>query len=760
MRLSGIVLVLGLAVGITGCSGGGSNSCHLVSGTSTTSNFSITPGTSTIDTNGTLQFSATLTGGGTAAVTWSVDTCSGDPNAGYGSISATGLYTPPGYLTENAATVHVIATLNSGTLTTPVAVATITVTPGFKQPLTPENATLGASGTLTFTGYTTEVGGSTGITYALSSTPTGSTGGLGTLSSTTCTRSSSSYTSCAVTYTAPSSISATVATYLVASIGSDSSTLSASILLNNSGINSNPVTHQAAQTGAIYLGTSGGNNGDIDIYTSYYGQTSILDCCGGTLGSLVQDQSGNKYILSNNHVLALTDQTRASTSLGTTTITQPGLIDDDCIPYGLSGATSYPVASLSGYVPLGVTATNVDAAIAAINTGYVNTSGSILELGLPQTGGTLAPAPPAAGSGEAPSVGLLVAKSGRTTGLTCGKISAINTTIAVSYFKDCEETTPYYTKTFTNQVSIQGADFSDVLNAYTDTGNIFSDSGDSGALIVDVSNAQPVALLFAGGTDINGNTFSVANPVSDVLSELGTQAIPGDTFTFVGGATHPVSCLNYDSPTVTAAAHSGRIIALSASQTAKLQTALSSAQALINVKGGILGVSSGQSYDRPGEAAVLVYTDKSQPTVTVPATVSGVRTIPIPTTAASVAAGSASATPQQGVTLAGITLSKAISLKQQVEKSLLAHGSYFGVGVGQSYDNPNEAALVILVDKNKVPATLPAIVNGLRTRYVIMERLHVSRSYNIAAHPSRCAVKSLTKRQPAWQPATERLMLR
>jgi hypothetical protein len=51
------------------------------------------------------------------------------------------------------------------------------------------------------------------------------------------------------------------------------------------------------------------------------------------------------------------------------------------------------------------------------------------------------------------------------------------------------------------------------------------------------------------------------------------------------------------------------------------------------------------------------------------------------------------------------------------------------VGVGQSLDNPREAALVIYVDRRSVPAQLPATVNGLRTRYVVMDRLHVTRSY-------------------------------
>jgi hypothetical protein len=55
--------------------------------------------------------------------------------------------------------------------------------------------------------------------------------------------------------------------------------------------------------------------------------------------------------------------------------------------------------------------------------------------------------------------------------------------------------------------------------------------------------------------------------------------------------------------------------------------------------------------------------------------------------------------------------------------------AFFGVGVGQSFDNPKEASLVIYVDRTQVPATLPATISGLRTRYIIMNRLHVTRSY-------------------------------
>ena len=91
-----------------------------------------------------------------------------------------------------------------------------------------------------------------------------------------------------------------------------------------------------------------------------------------------------------------------------------------------------------------------------------------------------------------------VAKSGRTTGLTCGSISAVSLDVSVDYYRDCAETKPYLTKLFTNQVAMSG--------------DRFSDAGDSGALVVDANNAEPVGLFFAGGTDAAGVGQGVANP--------------------------------------------------------------------------------------------------------------------------------------------------------------------------------------------------------------------------------------------------------
>jgi hypothetical protein len=114
--------------------------------------------------------------------------------------------------------------------------------------------------------------------------------------------------------------------------------------------------------------------------------------------------------------------------------------------------------------------------------------------------------------------------------------------------------------------------------------------------------------------------------------------------------------------------------------------------------------------------------------------------VPIPTTVHAVAYGSApQSIPETKPlrTLPAALLNLAVSAKQQIARRLMNENpAFFGVGVGQSLDNPGEAALVIYVDRTQVPRELPAVIDGLRTHYVVMDRLHVTRSY-AAPGPTR-----------------------
>jgi hypothetical protein len=91
--------------------------------------------------------------------------------------------------------------------------------------------------------------------------------------------------------------------------------------------------------------------------------------------------------------------------------------------------------------------------------------------------------------------------------------------------------------------------------------------------------------------------------------------------------------------------------------------------------------------------------------------------------------------------LSASALAPVVAAKQQLARRLMQQNpAFFAIGIGQSLDDPRQAALVIYVDRARIPAQLPATMNGIRTRYIFMDRLHVTRSYAAsfpAAH--RCA---------------------
>ncbi len=694
-------------------------------GTFPTSNgggFSISSSAVAVATTGQMQFKATQGDGSAAAVNWSVSSEQNAASLGAGSIDATGLYTPPTALSGDSIAVEVTAHLQSDPSRT--TSATITVTPGFLQPLLPENAALSQGGTLEVSAQIAEVNEGA-VHWSLSD------GAMGTLSQPSCQHGKQQYTTCKISYTAPATLSGQQSVHLIATVNDTNTQSRLHLLVNGDGVNSSALTNQTAQTGLISLGASGSNDGDYDVYKDGAGDSYIADCCGGTLGALVEDSEHNQFILSNNHVLAESDQGRIGD-----TIDQPGLIDDACRPLSQQGSTVRSAGTLRYYVPLATNQSNVDAALAAVSPGAVNPDGSILQLGQAASGtinGPLGAAPPVAGTGETLNAanlnGLRVVKSGRTTGLTCSAVESVNLAVKVDYYKDCAETQPYYTKTFTGQIGIGG--------------DSFSDSGDSGSLIVDAANAQPVGLFYAGGTDGNGNGLSVANPIGDVLTELGNQT--GSKLSIVGSKTgHPVTCLNYDSSTEAA---SGILPELSrAAETLAKTAAQNAAAEIVNHEKGVLGVLAGRSADSPGEAAVLVYVDRTKPNIAIPQTIAGVRTVVIFTDAQSVTNGTAPkvAAASPGVQLSAAALNNAAAVQRQYAPQLFTDPAIFGVGVAQSRDNPQEAVLLVLVDMNKAAKTMPPTLGGLRVRYMQLHRFHVTKSKYAGARPvSSCSLQSL-----------------
>jgi hypothetical protein len=673
----------------------------------------------TLDTTTSSQLSAKSPSGASASVNWSIAGGQNDASFGQGTISPNGLYTPPPLLSRDQVQIQVLATSKTDPST--AGSYQLTVTPGFVQVLTPETASLAPGGTLQVTGQIAEVN-SGSIQWSLGTTPGGEIDpgdSYGSIGETRCSHSSRTYTSCTATYTAPRSLPSGSPSVFVVGLaaGNPRSAAALHVLLNGAGFSSSGLQNQSAQTGYVEMGSSGGNANDYDSKRDGSGKEYVNDCCGGTLGALVTDHNSNLFILSNNHVLAESDQARPGD-----TVVQPALVDLNCNPQ--AGRT---VGSLRYVVPLQSTQSNVDAALAAA-TPAVDASGAILQLG-PSINGVLTPAAPAAGTGEPLTAGLLnqlrVVKSGRTTGLTCSTVNTVDLSVQVDYYYDCAETKPYYTKTYVNQIGMPGASF--------------ADSGDSGALVLDASNAQPVGLFFASGADDSNHGFSVANPIQDVLSEL-SRAGHTDGLQIAGGAPHPITCSNYDEHTTPVTRN------VSPARMAAAKLAEESAFALLTQPdNGILGVATGQSLDSPGEAAVIVYVDKNKPGIAVPKVIQGVRTLVIRTDAASMSAGTEPTTlPEaEGIHLSPEVLRAAAGVQRQFAPQLMADPAFFGVGVTESYDNPVEAALLVLVDLTKTPRSMPDQIGGLRLRYLRVNRLHVTRSKLAPAMQApRCSLPS------------------
>ena len=707
------LLLAGVSLAVAGC---GTLDFPQSRGTAA---FSINASAVSISTNGLVALHASLPSGDAAPVVWRIDSGTNAAALGQGHIDATGVYAAPGSISADEISVRIIAALQSDPASTNSV--TLLIHPGFVQPLLPQNVALTSGATAEVTAQIAEVDAGQ-VKWSLAAPPGAgpiTAEALGTLSSSDCLRNTDRYTTCTVTYTAPTAVPSQEV-YVIASVNGSAVTSPLRVLLNRRGIVSDPVANQSVQTGPAALGTSGGNDGDYDTWEDKDGNSYVADCCGGTLGALVEDEQKNQYILSNNHVLAESDQARIGD-----TIDQPGLIDGACTPLNRPGSTLHPLASLKYFVPLDSKQTNVDAALASAAPGAVDPSGSILQLGAPGSDQALAAAPPMAGHGEpltAANLGMDVAKSGRTTGLTCSSIESVALTVKVDYYRDCAETQPYTTKTYSNQIGISGTHF--------------TDSGDSGALVLDASNAEPIGLYFAGGTDGDGHGLSVANPIGDVLHELGAQA--GSRMSIVGASTpHAVACLRYDPAFPTEPPH------VSAAAAENAQSIAASASTSMH-SAGILGAAAGASLDSPGSAAINVYVD--HPDAAVPQTIEGLRTVAIVTDGASVARGTAPNMPslEPGLHLSTTSLASATAIEQNVAPQLMSDPAIFGVGVTQSMDNSAEAALLVLVDINRNPMSMPATIDGLRVRYLRLHRFHTTRARDAEPNqPSACSLKGL-----------------
>jgi hypothetical protein len=220
-----------------------------------------------------------------------------------------------------------------------------------------------------------------------------------------------------------------------------------------------------------------------------------IDITAGTLGGLVRDkETGNVVILSNNHVMAASNDATIGDP-----ILQPGPADGGADP-------ADRIATLTRFVEIdfGFGAENrVDGAIAT-PVEPLDVLWNTMEIGpeAPTAGRTL----------TEDDLGEFVHKSGRTTEHTQGFVQSLFATVQVKYdlFKK---------GTFVDQIIV----------SQSPSEEDFSNGGDSGSLVYD-SQDRCIGLLFAGSQSSAGEAgTTILNPIHFVLQALNVEFLsPGD----------------------------------------------------------------------------------------------------------------------------------------------------------------------------------------------------------------------------------------
>jgi hypothetical protein len=657
----------------------------------------------------TVQFNATVTDTFNTAVMWTV--AGGSAN---GTISSTGLYTAPASVPVSPL-VTIIATSQKDTTKSGTAQVTITTKSA------PSNVTVQVSpATASIANYSTQlfvatVAGSTNtsVTWFVN----GQQGGSRTLG----------FISGSGFYVAPGN----VPTAADGNGGNVATTLTVTAVsqANTGATGSSTVTivpgNQNSQNAPIELGTSGGNGNDSITNTKDH----TITCCGGTLGSLVT-RGSTQYILSNNHVLAKSD----TAAIGDPVV-QPGLIDAGLTPDTKCDASqAATVANLSQFVNLesenSASSSNIDAAIAQVVPGEVDPLGNILFLGgVTDSNSVPLPGAPNAGVGVAPAIGMAVAKSGRSTGLTCSSVLAVNLDTSVEYNKSCDGTGATFTLDYNNQVDVTGGDF--------------AAEGDSGSLIVSQNSADPVALLYAGS-----DTDVVGNPVSEVLAFFSSG---GNPTTFVGAGPHAViGCtLPSGAQAAQAAALAVHTPALTQNELQRAFVARDARASALLAHPAVQAVGVGASLDNPGEPAIEFFVTRGASRAGIPAEVNGIRTRIVEgdlfaKRGAEISAADSATNERAGVAprlmypISAAEMARASTVKAAHAKELMKLEGVQGVGVTSSVDVPGEAALMIFVIRGVERAPIPAVIDGLRTRVRESSRF---RAGNSGAEPRRAVCR-------------------
>jgi hypothetical protein len=254
---------------------------------------------------------------------------------------------------------------------------------------------------------------------------------------------------------------------------------------------------------------------------------------------------------------------------------------------------------------------------------------------------------------------------------------------------------------------------------------------------------------------------SVGNPVQDVLRAMADSL--GNKPVFVGSASahQVIGCTLAGFSAVSATPQPAWSLGAQSLAAAAAARDRHANELLANPYVRAVGI--GASLDRPGEPAVLLLVDPTQPRVELPAVLDGVRTriVQAETNAARGVLEEAQSAPlsANGDTFSVSSVSEALMAQARAVHAAhvdewMKKSGVQGFGITSSADAPGEAALMIFLIRGVPHDPIPPAIDGLRTR--VRESSRFRAGLDGTPPQKACFALRQRKRQANFTPGSKR----
>jgi hypothetical protein len=175
----------------------------------------------------------------------------------------------------------------------------------------------------------------------------------------------------------------------------------------------------------------------------------------------------------------------------------------------------------------------------------------------------------------------------------------------------------------------------------------------------------------------------------------------------------------------------------------------------------VQAVGVGPSYDNPADPAILFFVTRGQPHADIPAQVEGIRTRVLEgdffaqhgalSAEESAALEQTLPRPEIVYPIPDAEVARAKLVHAAHANELMQQPGVQGVGITSSMDSPGEAALMIFLIRGVAHYSIPAVIDGLRTR--VRESGRFRAGWKGGRPPIGCTPLTGNRKPPLAQPA-------